>query len=114
MSFASSRNSFPIINLVGADPACRDAIEGFTRIAATLDRDGAGVMTRPAVRLQDIVALAAGWVALAAMVFFPALQLAGLALCVVYLAAKTMRPSSIATATPTVAMPSVKVLSATA
>lgn len=61
----------------------RDAIDGFSAIAAALDQ---GLDAAPANgnKLVDAIAIGLGWMVLAAVIFYPALQLAAIALCVAF------------------------------
>ena len=61
----------------------RDAIDGLSAIAAALDQ---GLDAAPANgnKLADAIAIGLGWLMLAAVIFYPALQLAAIALCAAF------------------------------
>jgi hypothetical protein len=66
----------------------REAIDGFSAIAAALDQgiDTAGMNSG---WFADAVAIGLGWLVLAAVIFYPALQLAAIAICVSFICARS-------------------------
>jgi hypothetical protein len=65
------------------DHSGRDAIDGFAAIASALDR-GIDSTDRPSGRITDVLAIGVGWLVLAAVIFYPASQLAAIALCAAF------------------------------
>jgi hypothetical protein len=66
----------------------RDAVDGFSAIAAALD-NGLDECTIKGGKLADMMAILLGWALLATVIFYPALQLAAIVTCVVFFC---MRP----------------------
>jgi hypothetical protein len=66
----------------------RDAVDGFSAIAAALD-NGLDERAINGDKIADMMAILLGWALLAAVIFYPALQLAAIAVCVVFFC---MRP----------------------
>jgi hypothetical protein len=66
-----------------AGGSSRDAIDGFSAIAVALDR-GFDESTINGGKIADVVAILLGWALLAAVILYPALQLAAIAACVVF------------------------------
>ena len=66
-----------------AGASCRDAIDGFSAIAAALD-DGLNAGEINGGKITDMVAILLGWTLLAAVIFYPALQLAAIGACVAF------------------------------
>jgi hypothetical protein len=69
-----------------ADPggSRSEAIVGFTAIAAELDRGIEATKTHGS-KFSDAVAIGLGWLVLAAVIFYPALQLAAIVACVTFM-----------------------------
>lgn len=59
----------------------RDTIDGFSAIAAALDQ-GLVEPNKSGSNITDILAIVLGWSLLAAIIFYPALQVAAIAACV--------------------------------
>jgi hypothetical protein len=59
----------------------REAIDGFSAIAAALDRGMEATETNGS-RIADAVAIGLGWLVLAAVIFYPTLQLGAIVVCV--------------------------------
>lgn len=59
----------------------REAIDGFSAIAAALDRDMEATETNGS-KITDTVAIGLGWLVLAAVIFYPTLQLGAIVVCV--------------------------------
>jgi ABC-type branched-subunit amino acid transport system permease subunit len=70
----------------GAD---RDAIDGFAAIAAALDQ-GIEDTAVHGGRIVDAVAIGLGWLVLAAIIFYPALQLAAIAICIAFICMRSL------------------------
>jgi hypothetical protein len=68
-----------------AGATSRDAIEGFEAIANALDH-GFDPAHRTSSKLGDFLAIAAGWLVLGAVVFYPGLQLAAIVVCAAFFA----------------------------
>jgi hypothetical protein len=66
----------------------REAVDGFSAIAAALD-NGLDESTKNGGKIVDMLAILLGWALLAAVIFYPALQLAAISACVGFLC---MRP----------------------
>jgi len=66
----------------------REAIDGFSAIAAALDQgiDTGGINGG---WFADTVAIGLGWMVLAAIIFYPALQLAAIAICVSFICVRS-------------------------
>lgn len=62
----------------------RDAIDGFDAIANALDR-GLDSAESKGSRIPDFLAIAAGWLVLGAIIFYPSLQLAAILICAAFL-----------------------------
>lgn len=62
----------------------RDAIDGFDAIANALDRGLDSAESRGS-RIVDFLAIAAGWLVLGAIIFYPGLQLAAILVCAAFL-----------------------------
>jgi hypothetical protein len=75
--------AFSAAGLEGGSPN-REAVDGFSAIAFALDHgiDEAGIN---GTRIVDAVAIGLGWLALAAIIFYPALQLAAIATCAAFM-----------------------------
>jgi hypothetical protein len=71
-----------------AGPSSRDAVDGFDAIAAALDRGFDPVHGRNS-KLGDFLAIAAGWLVLGAVIFYPSLQLAAIVVCAVFLGTRS-------------------------
>jgi hypothetical protein len=71
-----------------AGPPSRDAIDGFDAIADALDRGFHPADSRSS-RLGDLFAIAAGWLVLGAVIFYPGLQLAAILVCAAFLATRS-------------------------
>jgi hypothetical protein len=71
-----------------AGPTSRDAIDGFDAIAHALDR-GFDPAHSKSSRLGDFLAIAAGWLVLGAVIFYPSLQLAAIVVCAVFLGTRS-------------------------
>jgi hypothetical protein len=71
-----------------AGPPSRDAIDGFEAIANALDR-GLHPADSRSSRLGDLLAIAAGWLVLGAVIFYPGLQLAAILVCAAFLATRS-------------------------
>jgi len=69
-------------------PASRDAIDGFDAIASALDR-GIDPVHADSSGLGDFLAIAAGWLVLGAIVFYPGLQLAAIVVCAAFLGTRS-------------------------
>ncbi len=65
------------------DHSGRDAVDGFAAIASALDH-GIDVTHEQSGRITDVLAIGVGWFVLAAVIFYPASQLAAIALCVAF------------------------------
>src|SRR5215213_2177745 len=63
-----------------AGSSSRDAVEGLGAIAAALDQ-GLEATGSIGNKIVDAVAIALGWFLLVAVIFYPALQIAAIALC---------------------------------
>jgi hypothetical protein len=63
-----------------ASASSRDAIDGFDAIASALDR-GLDTAECKSSRLGDFLAIAAGWLVLGTIIFYPSLQLAAIVIC---------------------------------
>ncbi len=61
----------------------REAIDGFSAIAAALDH-GIGETAGNAGGISDLLAIMLGWSVLVAVIIYPALQLAAIATCIVF------------------------------
>jgi hypothetical protein len=61
-----------------------DAIDGFSAIAAALDHGIEAVETN-GNKFADAVAIGLGWLVLAAIIFYPTLQLAAIVACVAFM-----------------------------
>lgn len=66
-----------------AEATSPDAIDGFSAIAAALDR-GLVEPSECGSSISDMFAILLGWALLAAVILYPALQLAAIAACVVF------------------------------
>jgi hypothetical protein len=71
-----------------AGPTSRDAIDGFDAIATALDRGFDPAHSRSS-KLGDFLAIAAGWLVLGAVIFYPGLQLAAIVVCAVLLGTRS-------------------------
>jgi hypothetical protein len=71
-----------------AGPSSRDAVDGFDAIAAALDRGFDPAHGRNS-KLGDFLAIAAGWLVLGAVIFYPSLQLAAIVVCAVFLGTRS-------------------------
>jgi len=71
-----------------AGPSSRDAIDGFDAIAAALDRGFDPAHSRSS-KLGDFLAIAAGWLVLGAVIFYPGLQLAAIVVCAGFLGTRS-------------------------
>lgn len=58
----------------------REAIDGFSAIAAALDQ-GMDATGNVGGKIADAVAIGLGWLVLAAIIFYPSLQLVAIAAC---------------------------------
>jgi hypothetical protein len=65
------------------DHSGRDAVDGFAAIASALDH-GLDSTHGPSGRITDVLAIGVGWLVLAAVIFYPASQLAAIALCAAF------------------------------
>lgn len=68
----------------------RDAVDGFSAIAAALDEglgDGPSLYGQ---KIVDAIAIGLGWLVLVAVILYPALQLAAIAICVGFLAGRSI------------------------
>lgn len=72
----------------GAGTSNRDAVDGFSAIAAALDH-GLDERAINGGKIADMMAILLGWALLAAVVFYPALQLAAITACAAFFC---MRP----------------------
>jgi hypothetical protein len=61
----------------------REAIDGFSVIEAALDH-GISETAVNGGRITDLIAIMLGWGVLVAVIFYPALQLAAIATCIVF------------------------------
>ena len=61
----------------------RDAVDGFAAIASALDH-GIASTDRRSGSITDVLAIGIGWLVLAAIIFYPASQLAAIALCAAF------------------------------
>jgi hypothetical protein len=61
-----------------------DAIDGFSAIAAALDH-GIGAVETNSSKFADAIAIGLGWLVLAAVIFYPGLQLAAIAACAAFM-----------------------------
>jgi hypothetical protein len=68
-------------------PASRDAIDGFDTIARALDR-GIDPVHAQGSGLIDFLAIGAAWLVLAAIIFYPGLQLAAIVVCALLLSTR--------------------------
>jgi hypothetical protein len=68
----------------------REAIDGFSAIAAALDQgiDQTGIEGNG---IADVVAIGLGWLVLAAVIFYPALQLAAIAICAAFMCMRSFK-----------------------
>jgi hypothetical protein len=66
----------------------RDAIDGFDAIANALDR-GLDSAHGKSSRLGDFLAIAAGWLVLGAVIFYPSLQLVAIVICAAFLGTRS-------------------------
>jgi hypothetical protein len=66
----------------------RDAIDGFDAIATALDRGFDPAHSRSS-KLGDFLAIAAGWLVLGAIILYPSLQLAAIAVCAAFLGTRS-------------------------
>jgi hypothetical protein len=66
----------------------RDAIDGFDAIAVALDR-GFHPTNGGSSRLSDVLAIAAGWLILGAIILYPSLQLFAIATCAAFLGTRS-------------------------
>jgi hypothetical protein len=71
-----------------AGPTSRDAIDGFDAIANALDQ-GLDPAHGRSSRLGDFLAIAAGWIVLGAIIFYPGLQLAAIVVCAAFLGTRS-------------------------
>ena len=71
-----------------AGPTSRDAIDGFDAIATALDRGFDPAHSRSS-KLGDFLAIAAGWLVLGAVIFYPGLQLAAIVVCAAFLGTRS-------------------------
>jgi hypothetical protein len=71
-----------------ASPTSRDAIDGFDSIANALDR-GFDPARSTSSRLGDFLAIAAGWLVLGAVIFYPSLQLVAIVICPAFLGTRS-------------------------
>jgi hypothetical protein len=62
----------------------REAVDGFSAIAAALDH-GIGATETNGSKMADAVAIGLGWLVLAAVIFYPTLQLGAIAVCVAFM-----------------------------
>lgn len=69
---------------VAGDHSGRDAVDGFAAIASALDH-GLDSTQGSSGRITDVLAIVVGWLVLAAVIFYPASQLAAIALCAAFL-----------------------------
>jgi hypothetical protein len=63
------------------DGASRDAVEGFCAIAAALDQGLVDGSCSHRGKFLDNLAIGIGWAVLVAVIFYPGLQLAAIAVC---------------------------------
>jgi hypothetical protein len=68
----------------GSRSSGREAVDGFSAIVATLDR-GVEPKATNGGGIVDLVAIGLGWLLLIAVVVYPALQLAAVALCAAFM-----------------------------
>jgi len=73
---------------LAAGPTSRDAIEGFDAIATALDR-GLDPAHGKSSKLGDFLAIAAGWLVLGAVIFYPGLQLVAIVICAAFLGTRS-------------------------
>lgn len=78
-----SGNDFSTVGFAGGN-SNREAIDGFSAIAAALDQ-GIDPAHRAGGKILDMIAIGLGWAVLAAVIFFPALQLAAIGICVAFM-----------------------------
>jgi hypothetical protein len=70
------------------DKSNREAIDGFSAIAAALDQGVEATGTNGS-KIADAVAISLGWLVLAAVIFHPALQLAAILICAAFICARS-------------------------
>jgi hypothetical protein len=66
----------------------REAIDGFSAIAAALDQ-GVEATGANGSKIADAVAISLGWLVLAAVIFYPALQLAAILTCAAFMCVRS-------------------------
>jgi len=71
-----------------AGSTSRDAIDGFDAIANALDQ-GFDPAHSKSSRLGDFLAIAAGWLVLVAVIFYPSLQLVAIVVCAAFLGTRS-------------------------
>ena len=71
-----------------AGPTSRDAIDGFDAIANALDQ-GLDSAHGKSSKLGDFLAIAAGWLVLGAVIFYPSLQLVAIVICAAFLGTRS-------------------------
>lgn len=71
-----------------AGPTSRDAIDGFDAIANALDQ-GLDSANGKSSGLTDFLAIAAGWLVLGAVVFYPSLQLVAFVVCAAFMGTRS-------------------------
>jgi hypothetical protein len=70
------------------DHSGRDAVDGFATIASALDH-GIDSTHGQSGRITDVLAIGVGWFVLAAVIFYPASQLAAIVLCAAFLCSRS-------------------------
>jgi hypothetical protein len=68
----------------------RDAIDGFSAIAAALDQGLVAGPSSSAAKLADAIAIGLGWLALVTFVLYPALQLAAIGACACFMVVRSL------------------------
>ena len=72
-----------------ASLSSKDAIDGFATIADALDR-GLDTAESKGSKIGDFLAIAAGWLVLGAIIFYPGLQLAAILICAAFLGTRSL------------------------
>lgn len=85
-----------------ADPiTCnRDAVDGFSAIAAALDQGLAARSSSNGAKIADAIAIGLGWIVLVAFILHPALQLAAIGACACFMVARSLLRRTFGTLEP--------------
>lgn len=73
-----------------ADHPSRDTIDGLSAIAAALDDGLGGAQDTGGSKLLDTIAILCGWAVLIVVIMYPAIQLAAIAACSLFMLGRAL------------------------